>query len=372
MGKRHRRSRSSGLLITSLAFLLILLAVYAYASYVPYPFNPFSSGIVPSFEGLNAGVEGFSVDGRFYSIGGSAPTGYKWISDDPRNAVLERDRDFFYSTARVRIEVSQPKEVKDWFTQPQKIHYWVRTGESEFVEVEGEVVAYEIHITVSSLDCEGIDEWFNGERIWIALASLTWDRAYQKWGADYGRAWEAPIAAVITEFKILEAGEHGEIEPSVSGRWFTLYTSPEAGGTIGDLGLSVGADLNASLAGDPSPDTRIRRVAYIPITLSEFGTTDHWGWIDTPVADYTVKVYAIRIGKFTYTNPDNTPWGQRQPHKAWLEIFYDWMVDTLGIPASIIGWGIVGVILFLLFMLAMVVVVAVAVRLGVGVEAPRR
>jgi len=44
------------------------------------------------------------------------------------------------------------------------------------------------------------------------------------------------------------------------------------------------------------------------------------------------------------------------------------MSKTFGIPAAIIGWGIVGVILFLLFMLAMIVVVAVAVRLGVGVK----
>ena len=365
-----RRGRRASVLAVVLTLFLSAALAYAYVAYVPPPLNPF--GMIPPFEGLNSGIEGVEVNGRFYRIDESLPAGYRFLANDPHTIILEKDTNPFYGVAQVRVEVGEPREVKGWFTQPQKIHYWVRTGESEFIEVEGEVVTYEVHITVSSLDAEGVDEWFNGERIWIALASLTWDRAYQKWGADYGRAWEAPIAAVITEFKILEAGEHGEIEPSVSGRWFTLYTSPEAGGTIGDLGLSVGADLNASLAGDPSPDTRIRRVAYIPITLSEFGTTDHWGWIDTPVADYTVKVYAIRIGKFTYTNPDNTPWGQRQPHKAWLEIFYDWMVDTLGIPASIIGWGIVGIILFLLFMLAMVVVVAVAVRLGVGGEAPRR
>ena len=371
MARGRRGPRPSGILVMALALLFAFLAVYAYASYVPRPFNPFA--IVPSFEGLNAGVEGFEAGGRFYRIG-SSPDGYRWISTDPRNAVLERDRDWFYSTGRVRVEVSQPKEVRDWFAEPQKIHYWVKVSDNPFqaVEVEGEVVAYEVRITVSSQDAEGIDEWFKGERIWIALASLTWDRAYQKRGADYGQAWEAPIAAVITEFKLTEAGEHGEIEPSVSGRWFTLYTSPEGGGTIGDLGVRAGASLNASLAGDPSPDTRIRRTAYIAITLSEFGTTDHWGWIDTPIADYTVKVYAIRIGKFTYTNPDNTPWGQRQPIKGWIETFYDWLVDTLGIPASIIGWAAVGVILFLLFMLAMIVVVAVAIRLGVGVREGRR
>ena len=39
--------------------------VYLYASYIPYPFNPFA--LIPSFEGLNSGIEGVAVRGRFLS-----------------------------------------------------------------------------------------------------------------------------------------------------------------------------------------------------------------------------------------------------------------------------------------------------------------
>ena len=360
------RKTSSHRLYLALALILASLLVYAYASYAPYPFNPF--GLIPPFEGLNSGIEGVEVYGRFYRIDQGLPSGYRFLANDPHTIILEKDTSPFYGVAQVRVEVGEPREVNEWFTQPQKVHYWVKVDESEFVEVEGEVVEYELHVTVSAINVFGVDEWFSGEKIWISLTSLTWNRAYQKQGADYGQAWEAPIAAVIESFELRDGGEHYKVEPSLAGRWITLYESPSQVGTVSDLGVSLGRDLNSTLAGDPAPDTRIKRTAYFALTLADFGVTDHLVQMNAPVADYVIKVYALRIGKFTYTNPDNTPWGQRQPEQDWLDQFIEFMSKTFGIPAAIIGWGIVGVILFLLFMLAMIVVVAVAVRLGVGVK----
>lgn len=361
-----RRSGSRGpALLIMISLAAIILFILLSPPVLAFFLKLFS--IVPSFEGLAAGVEGAETDAGYLRIDGGRAGCYEWISSDPRNAVLKKDCWMIYSEGAVRVEVSQPREVVEWFSSRQKIHYWVKVSDNPFqaVEVEGEVVVYEAYVTVSALNREGVDEWFKGERIWLALTSLTWNRAYQKQGAEYGQAWEAPLAVIIESYSIRDAGEHGKIEPSVSGRWITLYNSPEQKGTISDLGVLMGANLNESLAGDPSPDTRIRRTAYFAFTLTDFGVEDHLLWFSAPVADYKLKIYALRIGKFTYTNPDKTPWAQRPPEKD----IFDWIAEALGLPASILGWGLVIILLFMMFMIALVIVAAVALRLGVS---PRR
>ncbi|MDW7987074.1 MAG: hypothetical protein RMI88_07695, partial [Nitrososphaerota archaeon] len=96
--------------------------------------------------------------------------------------------------------------------------------------------------------------------------------------------------------------------------------------------------VNQTLSGDPSPDDRISRIAFFSLTLTDFGVTEHLFARDIPVADYVIKVYALRIGKFTFTNPDNTPWGRRENPMDWWDIFSKWVSDTFGVPISIAGW----------------------------------
>ncbi|MDW7987073.1 MAG: hypothetical protein RMI88_07690 [Nitrososphaerota archaeon] len=139
------------------------------------------------------------------------------------------------------MRFGSPYEHREWFSSPQKIHYWVKVSDKPFkaVEVEGEIVVYKLHISVSAVDVPNPllpDEWFQGERIWISLTSLTWNKAVQRQGADYGYAWEAPLMAVIESYQIRDPGEHYNIEPSVGGRTITLYDSPYQKGTISDLG----------------------------------------------------------------------------------------------------------------------------------------
>ncbi|MEM3426127.1 MAG: hypothetical protein QXW42_04180 [Thermofilum sp.] len=364
MSSRHHTS--SRWYLTSLLILMGAVFLFLYVRFMPAPFNPFA--ILPTFEGLSSGVEGATIDGSFYRIDQPLPEGYRWLANDPHSAILEKHRNPLMAPGQVRVEVGQPRRIDELFTVGRKVHYWVKVSDTQFVEVEGEIVTYELHATVSAINVFGIDEWFSGEKVWISLTSLTWNKAYQKVGADYGQAWEAPLAVVIEGYEVRDAGEHYKVEPSMSGRWVTLYDSPRQEGTISDLGLSSYADINQSLAGDLSPDSRLRRTAYFAFNLADFGVTDHFLWSSAPVVDYKLKIYTLQIGKFTYTNPDKTPWGERQPEEDWIDMFLKWFSDTFGVPLSIAGWAVLGIILFVVFTLAMIFIVAVAVRARVEVR----
>ena len=37
----------------------------------------------------------------------------------------------------------------------------------------------------------------------------------------------------------------------------------------------------------------------------------------------------MRIGEYTYTNPDDTPWAEREPESNSWENFQDWMAETV-------------------------------------------
>lgn len=308
--------------------------------------------ILPGFEGLNAGVEGAEVAGAFYRIDVPLPSGYTWLSSDPRNTVINKDLTAG-SDARVRVEVGSPLALAE---KSQKIDYWVKDGD-QYVHVTGEVVQYSLPVTISAaITGTNWPEVFSGEKIWIGLHSLVWDKALQEQSpisgnpSEYGQAWEAPIGVYITSFNLRDAGDHGKITPAYSGRYITLYSTPAQSGTIGDL---MSSDLNATFAGDLRPDSRMQRSAYFPILLEDFGTTTPLSGIfgtSAPVADYELKVYVLRIGKFTYTNPDDTPWGTRQPDSydplAWLKAAWNGLTQWFSSPINLLGTFIVlGIVL---------------------------
>jgi hypothetical protein len=320
--------------------------------------------ILPSFEGMNAGVEGFTVD-RFYRIDQTPPDGYAWLSRDPHNAVLEKDLSP-NPNARVRVEVGNPVATSDLLSQGKKVDYWVKDGD-QYVHVSGEVVTYTVHVTLSAaITGTQWPEYFSGEKIWIGLASVVWNKAMQEQSpvsgrpSQLGQAWEAPLAVYITSYNIRDPGDHGKVIPSYSGRFVTLYSSPEYAGTVTDL---LNSDLNATFSGDLRPDTRMQRSAYFSILLEDFGiTTPLSGWFGSqaPVVDYDMKVYALRIGKFTYTNPDDTPWAKRLPEsydpwkwlKDWWSGVTSWFSQPLNLFGTLVVLMIAAIVLVLVFLLA--------------------
>lgn len=307
--------------------------------------------ILPSFEGMNAGVEGFSYPSsygdNFVRIDAKPPSPYKWVSQDPKSAILSFTS---YSLglpreAQVRAEVNNPQVVSDPFTTNKQIHYWVKVSDNNFVEVEGQINTYNLGLSVSAVNLPGLDTWFQGEKVWFALTGVTWNNAYQLQtqalakGAVYSQAWEAPLAVIITNYDESDLGNHYKLDPSEGGRWFTLYSTPQQVGTVSDLGLQVGGDFNQTLTGNTSPDSRLVRSGFFAITLTDFGTTEHLIYSNAPVAHYTIKVYTIQLGKYTYTNPDNTPFKERKsegddPFKG----IKDWFAN----PFNLTGLGIFG------------------------------
>lgn len=343
--------------------LLALGAAFACAIAVIFALSPQGLSILPPFEGLNAGVEGVTITNQFYRIDRQLPAGYSWLSSDVHNAVLNKNLNA-NPDARVRIEVGNPVATSDLLSQGEKIDYWVMDG-NQYIHVKGEIVTYTLRITLSaSITGTNWPERFEGEKLWIGLNSLTWDRALQEQSPVSGRpqlgqAWEAPLAAYITSYNIRDAGEHGKVQPAYAGRFLTLYSVPDQSGTVSDL---LSGNLNATFAGDLRPDSRMQRQAYFALLLEDFGiTTPYSGWFGTsaPMVDYELKIYALRIGKFTYTNPDDTPWAQREaesydpfkPLKDWWFGISEWFASPLNLAGIFIALGIVLVVAILALLL---------------------
>ncbi|MGF3498672.1 MAG: hypothetical protein ACQXXL_03490 [Candidatus Methanosuratincola sp.] len=341
-------------------YMVLAVAIFAIAIlFVPQ--SPFS--ILPGFEGMDAGVEGATIAGAFARVDAPLPPGYSWFSSDPHNAILNKDLSATSSDARVRVEVGTPVPLAE---KGQQVDYWVQDRQN-YVHVTGEVVAYSLHVTVSAINTgTSWPEFFSGERVWVGLASLVWNRALQEQSpvsgrpSQYGQAWEAPLAVYITSFDLRDEGDHGRIDPSYSGRRVTLYSSPEQVGTVTDL---LGTNINATFAGSLAPDSRMQRYGYFGITLTDWGmTTPYSGWFGTkgPVAEYDLKVYALKIGKFTFTNPDDTPWGSRPPDSydpwGWLREWWDGVMEWFASPVNLFGTlltlGIVLIVLALVFLVA--------------------
>ena len=105
-------------------------------------------------------------------------------------------------------------------------------------------------------------------------------------------------------------------------------------------------DLNGTLNEDVSPDSRLSQSAFFAVNLADFGVTSGLWWSHAPVAEYELKVYTLRVGKYTYTNPDDTPWGEREPERDWWQVFVDSLKDGfsdfMGNPLT---WIVAGVVL---------------------------
>lgn len=301
--------------------------------------------ILPSWEGLNTGVEGVTIDGSFYVLGSQLPTGYSWGSLDPASVILGADLDIFDTYGAVKAQCPQnPIIIQDPYTNGKTVDYWVKVNENKFYHVTGEIITYQMRVAISSIYGGPIyvnnGHIFRGEKWWFSLNSIVWDQALQEQspvgdgGTGYGQAWETYLAAIIQpESSIVDLGAFYYLDPApTSGRQFTLYSSPEMTGVISDL---TQGNVNATFAGDTHPDSRMKQTAFFAIEMQEFGETATIYGNNNPTANYYIKVYALRLGKFTYTNPDSTPWADEQPPQDMIDQFLNWLNDLLG---GQLGW----------------------------------
>ena len=338
-------------------FVAVLVAIVIVAAIM------FGRGlsVVPSFEGLNAGVYSATLGGSNsnYLISSSLPPPYYWGSQDIHNAQLWHASSFLLGRGAVRIEVGFPQQYSSWLETGQKVDYWVKVNDTNFVHVVGQVNIYTLSMTVSSINTGDVNQYvFQGEKIWIQLAAVTWDRAYQDVGSSgspvYIQAWEAPLAVFISSFQEDSQGSsHAAIDPSYQGRFITLYSEPNAYGTLDDLGLQAGGNVNSTLGNNLAPDSRMVKSAFFPITLTNFGITEDILGGHAPVVNYQLKIYTLQLGRYTYTNPDDTPWGKRPP-EGWglqqlLNAINDWLSNPLNIPWILLGIGLVVLVLILVF-----------------------
>jgi len=315
--------------------------------------------LLPSFEGLNAGVYSATLGNSNYLISSSLPSPYYWGSQDIHNAQLWHASSFLMGRGAVRIEVGFPQQYSSPLETGQKVDYWVKVNDTNFVHVVGQVNIYTLSMTVSAINTGDPNQYvFQGEKIWVQLAAITWNKAYQDVGSSgspvYAQAWEAPLAVFISSFQEDSQGSsYAALDPSYEGRFITLYDAPNGYGTLDDLGLRSGGDVNSTLGNSLAPDSRMVRSAFFPVVLTNFGVgQDIWG-SHAPVANYQLKIYTIQLGKYTYTNPDDTPWGNRQPEssglQAWLNAIDKWLSNPLNIPWVLLGIGLVVLVLIIIF-----------------------
>lgn len=340
---------------TKYGLLLIALMVLATTGAIQMGVIPL--GVLPGFEGLDAGIEGVYIRGNFYELGDPLPDtwNYKYIWKDatPRSMILKAREGQISDWGGVRVEIDRPQIINDPFSSPKKIDYWVKDG-AKYLHIKGEIIAYSIPITFSIRREGGYLQYiFHGEKVWFSLVSVAWNKAVQEQSPytgeeGYGSAWEAPLAVVITSYSVNDQGDHYQLDPSISGRDIVLYDTRSQSGVISDLDCR--SDINDTLAGDIRPDTRLSRTAFFPITMTDFGLTSGAWWSNAPVANYKLKVYTIQIGEYTYTNPDDTPWGTREPEQKIWETFIGNIASFLGSPFGFMS---------ILFLGAIVIFIAV-------------
>ena len=313
--------------------------------------------ILPPEEGLTCGVYGWQdgLAGTLYSAKNppEPPSekfseGWELVDYDPHNFVFGYWHDYwqkvgyhYWARTDVRVEVSQP-----WHEKLQDIEYYLQTGPDEYVLVKGEVWVYHVDLDFSIVSKPKPDAgiWvFQDIPVWIAFETVVWDRAVRDPNLGvWGKAWGAPLSVYIEGYKVAEgSGDHAVIEPSYVGRFITLYSEPSGlGTTIDDLGVSAGSDVNATLAGDPSPDTRITGEAFAKWRLADFGITTKRDALNTiieqkfPAVNYKLKVYFLSIGKWTFTKEEKENWDDREADRrlyGWFATWV-WMCDSLFQP----------------------------------------
>ena len=378
-----------------------ILAMLVLLSYRPFAMALLQVGgyplsMLPAEEGLNSGVYGWSqgLYGEVYSAKNPPPElsewehGYELVNDDPRNYIFGYWHDYWvhawhgYERTDIRIETGQP-----WHEHYKPISYWLERENGELVLIRGDVWIYHVDVVFSIVKKEapGVHV-FKDVYVWTAFVTVVWDKAMQDpvVGKKEGSVWGAPISVYVESWQVDEvgAGDHHSIEPSLEGRFITLYSEPSSfGTTIDDLGISSGGDVNATLSSEhvDAPDSRMRSTAYMRFLLEDFGITTYWDSLgslvgrDYPTVRYKLKVYYLSLGKWTFTKEEAEAWGVRkgeqERHRPWYDVvgmLSDWLG---GVWAGVVAWlrnpfNIAGLAIFFWVLVAILVFAVLTFFLG--------
>lgn len=354
---------TAGLLIV-LSILFVGASVYSGIRLSLMPQSALSStGLVWGYEGLHAGIQGVVVGGVNYPLG-SAITSEFWWEGVPTysDAIFDGDTSALSYPGRVEIEVGSPQQIPlGWFEAPVTIDYWVNgTGvdTGKFFHVTGEIVKYNIPVTVRSRESGQPSQWFAGESFCIEFTGVAWDNALQEQSpysgatSTLGTAWEAPLQVVIDDYSTINNGNHYYLSPSVKGRNWDLYDEP--GDAINYLGV-----VNPQTYEDNnylSPDSSIDQDAYAYVVLQNFGQTDAGLYTYNPVANYVLKAYALRLGTFTYTNIDDTVWGAAGSDDNITDQFFNWVSGLTQNPFLWMLFILVGALVAAFFLMPLLLV----------------
>jgi hypothetical protein len=289
--------------------------------------------LAPPFEGLTAGGVGVTLSDSspsgYFTVSQSLPSPYYWNNN---NHYTQTNDMVLYHAAtlwglgpgRGEVEITsqeQPQQLQggDSFSTPKTVDYWTKDGSGNWVEVKGQINVYMWHIDFTSRDTGdlGSQNYFTNVAVWFGFVGNTWNNAYQTSGDTTGspvyvQAWEAPLFAVISSYDPNCGGASNcQISPAQQGAPLDLVTSPNSGSSVDDLGLSSGNNPNTTLVngGNPlAPDTGLSDHVYFELTMVSFGASGSSLGQVFPAVGYDIKVYTIQLGKYTYTNPDDTPW----------------------------------------------------------------
>jgi len=145
-----------------------------------------------------------------------------------------------------------------------------------------------------------------------------------------------------------------------------ISTSPQAGAAFIQQLYSAQPEY-------VSPDPRLTDRVIVSIYLSEFGQkadcTPILGAFSQsypPLMEVKLRVHVLKVGSWIAPLTDGNE--EKPPVNMWVSPWQDavdWFAKTFGVPLSIAGWVLLGIILFFVFMLAVILLSAVAIRLGV-------
>ena len=392
------------------------------------------ASIAPGFEGLQFYIYGFSKANLqpATAIGTQLQAPFSWASSGTNNAIIQANdpsqpwsnqpfAPIDYQNHQIgQLNVQLSYTSTDVLNPIQQIDYYVLQSSgahnttSQITNSSGtysvttttytntweHVVGYVVpaYFTLNLFSVPGSGEYdFQGQQIWLVGQTQVWNHAMidpSNPGSTYQAAYSIPLAGVINYYTVngyydanralqtvvpLWVINHAQLSPQNNGVPLTFFTGAStAGADPGALYLSPSQIqeymLNASLAGNPSPDTRFKQQIFTPITLANFGGSDNGGiWalgqaqIGYPSVTYNVKVYYLMLGKFLFQvdnavnstlpifenqNTTVTPTLWDQTVGVWLNGISQWFSNPFNqimFAITIMIIGIVAVIAFLVF-----------------------
>lgn len=380
MNKADQKKWFLAILVVAIIFILLIQGIA----------RPLT--ILPPEEGLTSGVYGWqpSLYGELYSAKNLPPPidkgaweeGFELVNDDPHNYMIGYWNVYTtnvwgaksYERTDCRIEVSQP-----WREKYQDIEYKIVKG-NDTILIQGEVWVYHVNLAFSVQKKAEPGLWiFKDNPVWFGFVTTVWNKVvHDPLTGVEGQAWGAPISVYIESYQVAEgSGDHYKVEPSLMGRFITIYDeSSSKGTTIDDLGISSGIPINETLAGEEAPDSRMRSTAYGRFILSDFGITPYYDALGTlvgrdyPAVNYKLKVYFLALGKWTFTKDQEEDWDERKAEQerwgwfaSWVW-FWDDLAKTLDMmnPFRIFG-DYAGIVAFgaILFILGLVTLIVLAI-----------